>query len=123
MAENKLISELSGITNPSLTGYTVYDDGITTYRMTLGELAAYVTAAEGDFATTGSNIFNGSQTINGSIIISGSGNIHTKPSNPVTGMTRNMSSYNTFIGSESIPQKSDNMQFSPTVSYNIGAVQ
>jgi hypothetical protein len=123
MAENKLISELSGITNPSLTGYTVYDDGITTYRMALGELTAYVTAAEGDFATTGSNIFNGSQTINGSIIISGSGNIHTKPSNPVTGMTRNMSSYNTFIGSESIPQKSDNMQFSPTVSYNIGAVQ
>jgi hypothetical protein len=123
MAENKLISELSGITNPSLTGYTVYDDGITTYRMALSELTAYVTAAEGDFATTGSNIFNGSQTINGSIIISGSDNIHTKPSNPVTGMTRNMSSYNTFIGSESIPQKSDNMQFSPTVSYNIGAVQ
>jgi hypothetical protein len=123
MAENKLISELSGITNPSLTGYTVYDDGITTYRMALGELTAYVTAAAGDFATTGSNIFNGSQTINGSIIISGSGNIHTKPSNPVTGMTRNMSSYNTFIGSESIPQKSDNMQFSPTVSYNIGAAQ
>jgi hypothetical protein len=122
MAENKLISELSGITNPSLTGYTVYDDGITTYRMALGELTACV-AEEGDFATTGSNIFNGSQTINGSIIISGSGNIYTKPSNPVTGMTRNMSSYNTFIGSESIPQKSDNMQFSPTVSYNIGAVQ
>ena len=54
MAENKLISELSGITNPSLTGYTVYDDGITTYRMALGELTAYTTAAEGDFTTTSS---------------------------------------------------------------------
>lgn len=123
MAENKFISELSGITNPSLTGYTIYDDGNTTYKMALGELTAFVTTAEGDFATTGSNIFNGSQTINGSIIISGSGNIYTKPLNPVTGMTRQMSSYNTFIGNESIPQKSDNMQFSPTVSYNIGAVQ
>ena len=123
MAENKLIPDLLTITEPNLTGYTIYDDGNTTYKMPLGELVAFVTTAEGDFATTGSNIFNGSQTINGSIIISGSGNIYTKPSNPVTGMTRNMSSYNTFIGSESIPQKSDNMQFSPTVSYNIGAVQ
>jgi len=123
MAENKLISELSGITNPSLTGYTVYDDGITTYKLPLGELVAYVTTSEGDFATTGSNVFNGSQTINGSIIISGSGNIHTNPQSPSSGMTRHMSSYNTFIGDQTVPQISDNMQFSPTVSYNIGATQ
>ena len=109
MAENKLISELSGITNPSLTGYTVYDDGITTYKLPLGELVAYVTTAEGDFATTGSNVFNGSQTINGSIIISGSGNIHTNPQSPSSGMTRHMSSYNTFIGDQTVPQISDNM--------------
>jgi hypothetical protein len=123
MAENKLISELSGITNPSLTGYTIYDDGNTTYKLPLGELVAYVTTAEGDFATTGSNVFNGSQTINGSIIISGSGNIHTNPQSPSSGMTRHMSSYNTFIGDQTVPQISDNMQFSPTVSYNIGATQ
>jgi hypothetical protein len=123
MAENKLISELSGITNPSLTGYTIYDDGNTTYKLPLGELVAYVTTSEGDFATTGSNVFNGSQTINGSIIISGSGNIHTNSQSPSSGMTRHMSSYNTFIGDQTVPQISDNMQFSPTVSYNIGATQ
>lgn len=72
MAENKLISELSGITNPSLTGYTVYDDGITTYKMALGELTAYVAAAEGDFTTTGSNTFKGNQIISGSLTITGS---------------------------------------------------
>jgi hypothetical protein len=72
MAENKFISQLSGITNPSLTGYTVYDDGITTYKMALGELTAFVTAAEGDFATTGSNIFKGNQTISGSLSVTGS---------------------------------------------------
>lgn len=123
MAENKLISELSGITNPSLTGYTIYDDGNTTYKLALGELVAYVSTAEGDFATTGSNVFNGSQTINGSIIISGSGNIHTNAQTPSSGMTRHMSSYNTFIGDQTVPQISNNMQFSPTVSYNIGATQ
>ena len=63
MAENKLISELSGITNPSLTGYTVYDDGITTYKLPLGELVAYVTTSEGDFVTTSSfNTYTGSVT-------------------------------------------------------------
>ncbi len=38
MAENKYISELSGNTNPSLTGYTVYDDGRSTYKVTLQTL-------------------------------------------------------------------------------------
>lgn len=72
MAENKFISELTSISEPSLTGYTIYDDGNTTYKMALGELTAFVTAAEGDFATTGSNIFRGNQTISGSLSVTGS---------------------------------------------------
>jgi|688.fasta_scaffold261528_2 hypothetical protein len=104
MAENKLISELSGITNPSLTGYTVYDDGITTYRMALGELVAYVTAEEGDFATTGSNTFNGNQIISGSLTITGSvtansfvGNGSGLTNLPLSHLTTT-SSFNTFTG-------------------------
>jgi hypothetical protein len=104
MAENKLISELSGITNPSLTGYTVYDDGITTYKMALGELTAYVTAAEGDFATTGSNTFNGNQIISGSLTITGSvtansfvGNGSGLTNLPLSHLTTT-SSFNTFTG-------------------------
>ncbi len=56
-------------------------------------------------------------------IISGSGNIYTNPSTSSTGMTRHMSSHNTFIGDQTIPQISDNMEFSPNISYNIGATQ
>ena len=98
MAENKLISELSGITNPSLTGYTVYDDGITTYRMALGELTAYVTAAEGDFATTGSNTFNGNQIITGSVTANSFvGNGSGLTNLPLSHLTTT-SSFNTFTG-------------------------
>ncbi len=71
MAENKFISQLTTITEPNLTGYTIYDDGNTTYKMALGELTAFVTADEGDFAITGSNIFRGSQTISGSLSVTG----------------------------------------------------
>ena len=119
MAENKLISELSGITNPSLTGYTVYDDGNTTYKLPLGELVAYVTAAEGDFvttasfntytsslnsftssinnktgsyATTGSNTFFGNEIIKGAVIIGPSGSLHTD--NPEILHVQNSGSFN-----------------------------
>ena len=125
MAENKLTSELSGITISGLTitGNTIYDNGITTFKLPLGELVTYIGTVDGDFATTGSNVFNGSQTINGSIIISGSGNIYTTQESPSSGMTRHMSSYNTFIGTETVPQITSSMSFSPTISYNIGATQ
>lgn len=38
MAENKYISELSDNLTPSLTGYTVYDNGLSTYKVSLQTL-------------------------------------------------------------------------------------
>lgn len=56
MAENKFISELSGITisGLTLTGNTVYDDGNTTFKLPLGELATYIGTIDGDYVTTSS---------------------------------------------------------------------
>ena len=97
MAENKLISELSGITNPSLTGYTIYDDGNTTYKLPLGELVAYVSTSEGDFATTSS--FN---TFTSSI------NTFTSSINNKTGSYVTTSSFNTYTSSVTLMMSSLN---------------
>jgi hypothetical protein len=72
MAENKYISELSGNTNPSLTGYTVYDDGASTYKVTLQTLKDKLFSASSSYATLSGNTFNGSQTINGDLVVTGS---------------------------------------------------
>jgi len=72
---NKYIPQLSGITHPSLTGYTIYDDTVTTYKMTLNTLKDailsgsldYNTAFTASFALTGSNHFNGNQYVTGSV--------------------------------------------------------
>jgi hypothetical protein len=61
---NKYIKDLTGTTNPSLTGYTIFDDGITTYKTTLDTLKN--TIVDGV-----SHTFQGNQTINGNISISG----------------------------------------------------
>lgn len=72
MAENKYVSELSGNTNPSLTGYTVYDDGTSTYKLSLQTLKDSLFSASSSYATLSGNTFQGSQTINGNLIVTGS---------------------------------------------------
>lgn len=61
----KKISELSGVTNPNLTGITVVVDNGTTYKSTLRDLRNVL-------VDSGSHYFTGSQIINGDLIISGS---------------------------------------------------
>jgi cytoskeletal protein CcmA (bactofilin family) len=65
MAENKYISQLTGNTNPILTGYTIFDDGTTTYKTSLNTLRQVL-------VDSGSHYFTGSQTIKGDLTISGS---------------------------------------------------
>jgi hypothetical protein len=72
MAENKYISELSGNTNPSLTGFTVFDDGSSTYKVSLQTLKDKLFNASSSYATLSGNTFQGSQTINGNLIVTGS---------------------------------------------------
>lgn len=65
MATHKYISQLTNNTNPILTGYTVFDDGVTTYKSSLNTLRQVL-------VDSGSHYFTGSQVINGNLIISGS---------------------------------------------------
>ena len=61
---NKYITQLTGTTSPSLTGYTVYDNGSTTNKVTLGTLRQTL-------VNSGSHYFTGSQFINGDILVGG----------------------------------------------------
>ena len=65
MATNKYINQLSGITNPSLTGFTAFDNQTSTYKVSLGTLRQTL-------VDSGSHYFTGSQTINGNLVVSGS---------------------------------------------------
>ncbi len=65
MAANKYIHELSGNTNPSLTGFTAFDNETATYKVSLGTLRQTL-------VDSGSHYFTGSQNINGNLIVSGS---------------------------------------------------
>ena len=72
MATNKYISQLTGSVSPALSGYTIYDDGIKTYKLSLTNLRNTIVPGLTTYATTGSNIFNGNQLIKGDLVISGS---------------------------------------------------
>ena len=72
MATNKYISQLTGSVSPALSGYTIYDDGIKTYKLSLTNLKNAIVPGLTTYATTGSNTFNGSQLIKGDLVISGS---------------------------------------------------
>lgn len=61
----KKISQLSSSLSPNLTGYTVFDNGSTTYKTTLQTLRNVL-------VDSGSHNFTGSQIINGNLIVSGS---------------------------------------------------
>ncbi len=62
---NKYIKDLTTSTTPSLTGHTIYDNGVTTYKSSLQTLRHLL-------VDSGSHVFTGSQVINGDLIISGS---------------------------------------------------
>jgi hypothetical protein len=62
---NKYIKDLTTSTTPSLTGHTIYDNGVTTYKSSLQTLRQVL-------VDSGSHVFTGSQVINGDLIISGS---------------------------------------------------
>lgn len=62
---NLKISELSGVTNPSITGVTVVVVSGETYQTSLQSLRTVL-------VDSGSHFFTGSQTINGNLVISGS---------------------------------------------------
>jgi hypothetical protein len=93
---NKYIKDFSGTTNPSLTGYTIYDDGSQTYKSSLGTLRTVL-------VDSGSHTFSGNQTIQGTLFVSssstfknqvvvGSGITHTN--NPEILHVENSGSYN-----------------------------
>lgn len=93
---NKYIKDFSGTTNPSLTGYTIYDDGSQTYKSSLGTLRTVL-------VDSGSHTFSGDQTIQGTLFVSsssrfenpvvvGSGITHTN--NPEILHVGNSGSYN-----------------------------
>ena len=65
MATNKFIHDLTGVTNPSLTGYTVYDTDTGTYKLSLNNLRQVL-------VDSGSHTFTGSQSILGNLTVSGS---------------------------------------------------
>jgi hypothetical protein len=92
----KKISQLSGSLSPSLTGYTIFDNGSTTYKTTLqtlrtvlvdsgshsitGSLTAISFIGDGNqltnlplshLATTGSNLFKGNQILQNDVDIVG----------------------------------------------------
>lgn len=61
----KKISQLSSSLSPNLTGYTVFDNGSTTFKTTLQTLRNVL-------VDSGSHNFTGSQSINGNLTVSGS---------------------------------------------------
>jgi hypothetical protein len=62
---NRYIKDFTGTTNPSLTGHTIYDDGLQTYKTSLGTLRTIL-------VDSGSHTFNGNQDIHGSLTVTGS---------------------------------------------------
>jgi len=67
---NKYITQLQGISNPTFTGYTIFDDGITTYKLSIGDLK---TAIVPNVETTGSVTYLiGDQHVSGTLVVSGS---------------------------------------------------
>jgi cytoskeletal protein CcmA (bactofilin family) len=62
---NKYIKDLTSTTTPSLTGYTIFDNGTSTFKTTLETLKDTIVDGE-------SHTFEGDQTINGDLIVTGS---------------------------------------------------
>lgn len=61
---SKKISQLTQITNPSLTGSTIYDDGVESKKVTLSTLRQTL-------VDSGSHVFTGNQVISGSLNVTG----------------------------------------------------
>jgi hypothetical protein len=65
---NRYIKDFTGTTNPSLSGFTIYDDGQQTYKTSLDTLRTIL-------VDSGSHTFIGNQTIQGNLTLSGTGSI------------------------------------------------
>lgn len=62
---NKYIKDLTTTTNPSLTGHTIFDNGVTTFKTTLETLKDTI-------VDNVSHTFEGDQIINGDLVVTGS---------------------------------------------------
>jgi len=62
---NRYIKDFTGTTNPSLSGFTIYDDGQQTYKTSLDTLKTIL-------VDSGSHTFIGNQTIHGNLTVTGS---------------------------------------------------
>jgi hypothetical protein len=81
---NKYIKDFSGTTNPSLTGYTIYDDGQQTFKTSLDTLRTVL-------VDSGSHTFSGNQIIHGNLTLTGTthtitGSVLLRGNEAVTGM-------------------------------------
>lgn len=70
----KYIKDLTGTTDPSLTGHTIYDDGLVTYKTSL-ETLRQTLVDSGSHHFTGSQHFGDGASITGSLIVSGALNV------------------------------------------------
>ena len=68
---SKKISQLTAITNPHLSGVTIYDDGVTSYKTSLDTLRQTLVDS-GSHHITGSQFIDGDTYITGTLFISGS---------------------------------------------------
>jgi hypothetical protein len=62
---SKKISELNLSSNPNMTGFTIFDDGSGSYKVTLSTL-------RDKLVDSGSHNFTGNQSMSGSLSVSGS---------------------------------------------------
>jgi hypothetical protein len=62
---NRYIKDFTGTTNPSLSGFTIYDDGQQTYKTSLDTLRTIL-------VDSGSHTFIGDQDIHGNLTVTGS---------------------------------------------------
>ena len=62
---NRYIKDFTGTTNPSLSGFTIYDDGQQTYKTSLDTLRTIL-------VDSGSHTFIGNQDIHGQLTVTGS---------------------------------------------------
>ena len=93
----KKISQLTPITNPSLTGVTLYDNGTTTYKLSLDTLGQTIVDSQ-SHNFTGSQVISGSLNVTNAVTASafvGDGNGLTNLPFTLSGATPHVAYFNT----------------------------